>query len=380
MSALPTVAVVGSGDVGSAVLRNLALSGEVGELWALDVDEHRAQVAAEDAAAIALYTDRLPRVGAKRADVLEPETLDDALGSLQPDAVVQAATLQSWWVITQLPDALWKRLETEARFGPWLPFHLLPAASVMVAARRVCPDAPVVNVAFPDAVNPVLAAMGLAPTCGAGNSDLLRPGIRLAAAGQLRVSPAEVELELIAHHYHVAYYWMELEHVEPLRPRSFHFRIRLDGEDVTDRLDAEQLLATAGRRLPRGRHIAERTAASAAKNVRLLLRSDQSDDHTSAPDGLIGGYDVRFGGRAVEVRLPVGVDAAAARRINERAQVGDGIAAIGDDGAVTFTDQATEAMRDILGYDCEVLRPEEAPDRAAELKSRLEALAGAAAR
>ena len=368
---LPTIAVVGAGDVGSAVLRLLACSGEVGELWALDVDGHRAAVAAHDAAAIALYGRLAPSVSSRAVDVLEPDALIAALDEIRPDAIVQAATLQSWWVVAQLPPPLWRRLENEARFGPWLPFHLVPAQRVTAAAAEACPGVPVVNVAFPDAVNPVLAATGPAPTCGAGNSDLLRPGIRLAAAAALGVAPSEVELEFVGHHYHVVYFWMDLEQVEPLDPQSFHLRIRVGGDDVTDRLGAGAMLATAGRLLPRGRLIAERTAASAAKNARLLLRADATDDHAAAPCGLAGGYDVRFGQGTATVRLPAGLDADAARRIVERAQLGDGIAAIGPGGAVTFTERAAVAMRDILGYDCPVLRPDEAPARVEELRARL---------
>jgi hypothetical protein len=158
-----------------------------------------------------------------------------------------------------------------------------------------------------DAVNPALAATGPAPTCGAGNSDLLLPGIRLAAARALGVRPPEVDVEFVGHHYH----------------------------------------------------------------VRLLLRDEPTDDHTSAPSGLAGGYDVRFAGRTVSVRLPAGLGADAARRMVERAQIGDGIAAIGADGSVTFTERAAGTMRELLGYDCPVLRPDEAEARVEELRARL---------
>jgi hypothetical protein len=123
--------------------------------------------------------------------------------------------------------------------------------------------------------------------------------------------------------------------------------------------------------LPRGRQVGERTAASAAKNVCLLLRPEATDNHAPAPNGLVGGCDVRFERGAVSLRLPPGLDQDAARRICERAQRGDGIESIGADGTVRFTPDAADAMRDILGYDCEALAPEEADDRAAELRARL---------
>jgi hypothetical protein len=371
LTASPTVAVIGAGDVGSAVMRHLAVSGEIGSLWALDLDAERARRAAADAAAVALYSGEPPRVGSKQVDVLSPGTLAEALREVAPDVVVQAATLQSWWVLTQLPEELWRRLEVGARFGPWLPFHLVPTRSVMQAVRELDSRPPVVNIAFPDAVNAVLAAAELAPTCGAGNSDLLRPGLRLAAAEQLGVLPDRVDLEWIGHHYHVVYYWMGLDEVEELDPATYHLRVLLDGQDASEQVDPRAMLASAGRDLPRGRQVGERTAASAAKNVRLLLRPEASNDHAPAPNGLVGGYDVRFAHGSVSLRLPAGLDDRDARRIAERAQRGDGIESIGADGAVRFTPEAAGAMREILGYDCDVLRPEEADDRVVELRARL---------
>jgi hypothetical protein len=186
-----------------------------------------------------------------------------------------------------------------------------------------------------------------------------------------------IELEWIGHHYHVVYFWMQLEEVEPLDPRSFHLRVRLDGGDVSERLDVSDVLATAGRRLPKGRLISERTAASAAKNARMLLRGGRIEDHVSSALGLAGGCDVTFVDGAIEPRLPEAVGLDGAKAIMARAGLGDGIAAIAADGSVTFTDEASGAMRDILGYDCPVLAPGEATERVTELRERLSALTAA---
>ena len=92
------------------------------------------------------------------------------------------------------------------------------------------------------------------------------------------------------------------------------------------------------------------------------------------PNGLIGGYDVRFEGGAVRLRLPLGLGEEEARAICERAQRGDGIESIEPDGSVRFTTEAAETMREVLGYDCDVLRPDEADDRVVELRSKLSEL------
>ena len=78
---------------------------------------------------------------------------------------------------------------------------------------------------------------------------------------------------------------------------------------------------------------------------------------------------MRFVDGRVEPRLPDGVDAEA---ILARAQLGDGIAGIDAHGTVTFTEPAAAAMKDILGYHCPVLRPEDALERVRELRERLD--------
>ena len=368
------VAVVGAGDVGAAVLRRLAVADEVGHVLALDVDGPRASMAAADAAAIALYQDRTPNIEIGAVDVSDPDALDRAFTDFRPDAVVNAATLQSWWVITQLPFEQWRRLESEARFGPWIPFHLVPARWVMESLQRTAPGTPVVNIAFPDAVNPVLGKLGMAPTCGAGNSDLLRPGLTLAAARRLSVEPSEVRIELIAHHYHVVYFWMDLNEEDELDPSTFHLRVHYNGEDVSAELDVRSLMEEAGRGIPKGRAVGERTAASAVKNVRLLLGKSPVTDHATAPNGLAGGFDGLFAAGSIEILLPEGMDLATAVVFSDRAQLGDRIEAIEEDGSVRFTEASAGAMFEILGYDCPVLHPDEAYERAQELRTRLHSL------
>src|SRR5437879_3998550 len=162
------------------------------------------------------------------------DQLAAALARIRPDVVVNTATLQSWWVITQLPEVVWRRLEERARFGPWLPMHLTLALKLMQALRTAGVSAAVVNVAFPDAVNAVLAGLGLAPTCGAGNSDLLRAGIRWAAARRMNVPVREVAVYLLAHHFHVVYFWMALEGTESLSERPYFLRVMVGDADVTN--------------------------------------------------------------------------------------------------------------------------------------------------
>lgn len=193
-----SVAVFGIGDLGGYLIRLLAQRPEVSHLYALDVDAGRLEIEVADAAALASYFGPGAQVSALVVDMRNDEALAEVLLRLKPDVVVNTATLQSWWVITQLPTELWRRLEEQARFGPWLPMHLTLALKLMRALRAVGLSTPVVNVAFPDTVNPVLGRLGLAPTCGAGNSDLLRAGVRVAASLRLGVPVEDVSVYMLA--------------------------------------------------------------------------------------------------------------------------------------------------------------------------------------
>ncbi len=368
------VAVLGIGDLGGTLLRTLAQTPEVSHLYALDVDEARLAAEAADAAAVSSYAENSCVVHPIAVDMRNVDALAAVLARVKPDVVVNTATLQSWWVITQLPKRLWRELEEQARFGPWLPMHLTLALNLMRALKMARLAPAVVNVAFPDAVNPVLAGLGLAPTCGAGNSDLLRAGIRCAAARRLNAPVRDVAVYLLAHHFHVVYFWMELERMESLTDRPYWLRVMVGDADVTEELGAESLLAEAGRTLPRGRAIMARTAASAVEKVRHLLRDDDGLSHAPGPAGLPGGYDVRLGRSGAKVVLPQRVTLDEARTMMEQAQRGDGIESIRTDGTVEFTAAAHEAMRSVLGYDCPLLRPAESEARAGELRERLEAL------
>jgi hypothetical protein len=372
---LGTVAVFGIGDLGGYLIRMLAQRPEVSKLYALDVDTARLETEAADAAAMASYFGRGPQVVPVAVDMRNEEAVAEVLNRLRPSVVVNTATLQSWWVITQLPADLWRRLEEEARFGPWLPMHLTLALKLMRALKTSGLSVPVVNVSFPDTVNPVLARLGMAPTCGAGNSDLLRAGVRVVAARRLKVPVEDVSVYMLAHHFHVVYYWMGLESVASLAEHPYWLRVMVGDRDVTHELGAEQLLAEAGRALPKGRGIMARTAASTAEKVLHLLGDTGALTHAPGPSGQIGGYDVRLSRDGASIVLPQGVKPEQATAWMEQAQRGDGVETILPDGSVVFTRQAIQAMQTLLGYHCPVLRPEECEDRADELRQRLRQLA-----
>lgn len=81
-------------------------------------------------------------------------------------------------------------------YAAWLPLQVPLVRRLMEARREAGVRAPVVALAFPDAIGPVLAAAGLAPDAGAGN--VAEVAAKLAACAEH--AREEVEVRLVMHH------------------------------------------------------------------------------------------------------------------------------------------------------------------------------------
>ena len=110
-----------------------------------------------------------------------------------------------------------------------------------------------------------------------------------------------------------------------------------------------------------------------------MLRGDRTCSHVTAPGGFPGGIDARLGGPEAEIVFPAGLTEQDARRLLAKAQQGDGIEEITADGSVRMVPACAEIMREIIGYDCDVLHFDEVADRADELVRRLPEGPGGAA-
>jgi hypothetical protein len=366
-----SIAIFGVGGVGSLMARSLAAAAEIRELvlFARNPDRLQAEamdlrIAAENAGNERFKVREVP------LDLANEDEVAAVLVRTAPDVIVHATTMRSWFTIASaLPAATWKNLYSRTRFGPWLPINLAPSLRLMKAIRAAGTKASVVNVCFPDAVNPILARMGLAPTTGAGNSEIISTVLRISAAEVFGTDVADVAVRLIGHHFHLA----NLDYDVAWSERPFWYRIFRDGRDVTAELDSHRFQERARRNCPHRSSVP--AAMSAAKNVRRLLGADAGAIvHCSAPNGMEGGYDVRFEDCRPKIELPPGISLADATGIAREASVGEGIEEILPDGGVRFCAAEAEAMHEGLGYDCRVLRPAEIEERGRELLARFDEL------
>lgn len=359
------ILIVGQGVLGGAVLDFLSQSdGNYHILFAARDAEQLAR-RANLARYTALNLGRIPSIELLPLDLLDVETTTQKLAVARPDIIFNATTLHSWWVITQLPQSAFQRLD-RARGGVWTPMHLVLARRLMQAVRRASLPSVVVNASYPDVVNAALAAEGLSPTVGIGNIANAVPGIRLAVAHLLRCDVAEIDIRFFAQHY-LSY---RMPSTGGTDGAPYHLTIYRAGREIpSDALDHTEIFMLVGSRYRRVKGLAGQSVTASSATAVLRAIADDTDRvvHAPGPLGLVGGYPVRLGYASIAVALPNGLSLDAAIDINRQCQRFDGIDDVDAAGTVHFTAEAAGVMREELGYDCPALRLEECEARAEEL-------------
>nr|MDO8099455.1 hypothetical protein [Candidatus Njordarchaeota archaeon] len=304
-----------------------------------------------------------PNITFRKINLNEVKETTEILREEEPDLIFNATTLQSWWVIGLLPEKVYQKL-LGAGIGPWLPMHLTLTHKLMMAVRRAGIKTHVVSSSFPDGVHPVLGKVGLAPTVGIGNFDLLIPRIKKVVSDKLKVPLRNISVFMVGHHIHDVL----VEDFGTTGGAPYFLKILVGDRNVTDELDPEKIFSEP-LPTPPGNQSDQQVASSAVKNILAILNDTGELTHAPGPNGLPGGYPVRLSGKGAEVVLPEELSLEEAVRINEEAQKFDGIQEIEDDGTVVFTEKSVRIMREMLNYECEELRVKESEKRAMELKA-----------
>lgn len=358
------VLIVGQGELGWRTLQILSQSEAVSSLVAVDASADRVGRTLMVDHASTLFRPSLT-VEFRQIDVLDEERTTELIAAVQPDVIINTASLQSWWVITLLPERMWRRLH-QTGFGVWLPAHLAPIHSLMRAVKGSGSNVPVVNMAFPDATNVILDRIGLSPTLGAGNVEELSLPLRAEVAKQRDVQRSRVNVRMVAHHS------VNSAILEERRSTDLPLlcRVLVDDEDITDSLDIADLLLTATLEFPPGAEDTWLIAASAGHKALALLNEEAVPTHATGVGGLQGGYPVLVGGGGVALDLPAGIDEKEAAEVNERGARLDGIAEIRDDGEVILVESSVALMRDLLGWELRSFIPADAAQLGKELTAR----------
>jgi hypothetical protein len=359
-----TIMLVGLGELGAAVLELLARQEGLGQIVVCSRRAARGVARCNLARVGAIAQGYEPSIRFVPLDINNAGAVADTVRKEAPDLIFSAATLQTWWLAELLPEEQAKVLK-KARFGVWLPVHLTLTLKLMRALRDARYRGITLTAPFPDVVNCVLGKLGLAPTCGVGNLDEIVPKVRLLAAERLGERLDAIDVLLVAHHaLQPAAFGEPMEEIPP-----FYLRIYFEGQDVSDKVDANALLLAPYPLTP-GSPSCLLTAATAVRLICALFSERETYLHAPAPHGLPGGYPIIVHGGDVQPADLGGLSLAEAIDINERSHRFDGVERIEDDGTVVFCPRDVQILRETLGCDFDRMKPAESEERARELMTR----------
>ena len=367
-----TIMMVGLGDLGAHVLEMLVRAPGSRRIITADINEEwgyrKTNIAAYGAAQLGHY----PQLEFTKIDLFNVEQTAEIISKYKPDIIYSAATLQSWWVINTLPKDVFEELD-KARFGPWLPMHLTLVWKLMQAVKETGRDIKVINSSFPDAVNPALGKVGLAPTIGIGNVANPVPPLRSSIAYQLGRPMKDVTVFFVCQHF-VSHY---IPRFGNAGGAPYYLKAVVDGNDVTGDLDMEKVLGELPKRFRRaGGRDGQILTASSAAGITLAMADDTGEFmHAPGPGGLPGGYPVRVDSQGGTVVLPKGLTLEEAIWTNEEGQRFDGIDGIDEDGTVHYSENHMAIIKEMMGYECKTMKVEETEAQYKELASKFKAFA-----
>jgi malate/lactate dehydrogenase len=369
---LESILIIGSaGSVGHDMMYLLAAMNQPIKVIGADINQQKGLYEIEEALHIAHNLDNYPQLSFTSLDLFDVKKTTEFLKTHRPSVICNLASLGSWWVRRKLSPEDYAKVGPS---GPWIPNHLPLAMNLMKAVRKSDIKTHVVNGAYPDATNVILAKLGYSPTCGGGNMDLGLSRVRRIVAEKQQVPVNSVQIYGVGHHG--AYYRARMG-------GPFYTKIIVDGEDVSEKWPNKKitrLYREAGygvvTQLQSNLVDQMRTASSFLKHV-LAIYYDTNVIHTcvTGVEGLPGGYPARLNRSKAEVVLP-GISREEAIRINVEGGKIDGIQEIKDDGTVVYCEETVNNMREVLCYECSELKPDESLERAWELDSLLKKKTG----
>ena len=369
------IMLVGIGELGGIVLEYLCRIPGICDIITADYNEDWGIRKTNSAILGASYMGLYPSITFHHLDVLDIGKTAEVLREINPVIIYNGTTLQSWWVVNELPpDVNAKLYREKCGLGPWESMHLALTSKLMKAVEMSGIETCVINTSFPDVTNPSLDRVGLAPTVGIGNMDLIVPYIKKATAEMLNVPMSNVGVEMVAHHYH-CYAWCRAGAGSEV---PHYLKVFVGREDVTDRLgDRKQFVAELAKRgmRPGGRHGQFVVAGSSVRNIMAILNNTGELTHAPGPQGLEGGYPVRLSRKGAEVVPPKDMTLEDARALMLEAQQYDGIQEIRDNGDVVVTDEAYETFKEMLNVDSRVITIEDSYEQAMELRAKFEEFA-----
>ncbi|RLB62901.1 MAG: hypothetical protein DRH08_11790, partial [Deltaproteobacteria bacterium] len=198
------VLMVGTGDVGAHLLEFMAREDYPFEVIVADIDEEKARLLCNNAMIGAAHHGKDPHFRPVKIDLFDVEGTTELIRKEKPSAVINLTVMHTWHLIRQLPEDVYAKISSAA-LGAWLPCQLTLAMKLGQALKESGVKAHYINTSLSCLTNPVLGKIGLAPTIGIGNVDLIAPAVRTYIAQQTGVPRASVETYQVCHHQHWVY-------------------------------------------------------------------------------------------------------------------------------------------------------------------------------
>lgn len=365
------ILLVGVGDVGKHILEFAARSNTGFEWIAGDIDEEKARLACNNAEIGAAHHGKHPKFRPLKIDLLDIEKTSEIIQKEQPAAIINCAVLHTWHLIRQLPENLYAKISS-AGLGAWLPCQLTLGMNLAQAIKNSGISTFYINTSLSCLTNPVMGKIGLAPTIGIGNVDLIAPAVSIYIVRKTGVPRRSVEIYLVCHHQH----WVYPREAGYKPGAPYFLKIMIDGEDATGQFDTDKVMFESVKLYPPGIGFTTVSASSALKNLKAMVLDEGLKTHSPGPNGLPGGYPVRLSAEGAEVILPSEITLEEAILMNEEAGKLDSIEEIKNDGTVIFADYTYDIMKETLGFDCKSFKPSEARELAFEQISHYKELTG----
>ena len=188
------VLVLGAGDAGQRLVRNLALRERVDTRVMAGLTQGRGYRLAALIDASGLVSTRFEPI-----DATSQRAVEGLLKKERPDVIVNCASLLSPLGAMGRRDDVYQAL-SQAGLGITLAAQLPILLSLMRAVKEIDIQVPVANLAFPDVTHEILDKSGLAPLIGLGNVTIQWLKVR---AELRRRGHGSTLVRLIAHHNHV---------------------------------------------------------------------------------------------------------------------------------------------------------------------------------
>ena len=355
------ILLVGVGDVGSHILEFASREVDNFEWIVGDIDQKRANWACNKAEIGALHHGIYPKFIPMKIDLFDIVKTTELIRKEKPIAIINCSVLHTWHLIRKLPEKVYAKISS-AGLGAWLPCQLTLGMNLAQAIKNSGVSSFYINASLSCLTNPVLGKIGLAPTIGIGNVDLIAPAILTYVNRKTGTPKSNIKIHLVCHHQH----WVYPREAGYKPGAPYFLKIMIKNEDVTQQFNTDKVMFDSVKLYPPGIGFTTVSASSTLKNLKAMVNDIGLRTHSPGPNGLPGGYPVRLNGKGAEVVLPPEITLEQAVKMNEESGRLDGIKEIKNDGTVVFADYTYEIMKNTLGFDCKSFKPSESKECAFE--------------